>query len=702
VAARNPEHDLGRRTFLAVTGGGAAGLAVAAWLPRRAEGGGQAPFAPSAVVAVAASGAVTVTAAKSEMGQGIRTSIPMLVAEELEVDWKDVRVEPAVADPRYGNMGTGGSRTIRQGYLPLRQAGAAAREMLVAAAAARWKVAPGDCRAERGHVLGPRGKRVTFGSLVADAAKLPVPQQPRLKEAKDFRIVGTRVVRLDVPDKVTGKAVFGMDVRLGGMQYAVVARPPAFGGKARGFDPGKALALPGVRKVAPVPSGIAVIADSTWAALRGREALSVEWDGGPDAALDSAAVSRALEAAAAGPADPAEQRGDAAAALSAAAKRLEARYRVPYLAHATMEPMNATVHARADGAEAWLPTQSPQWAQEKMAEALGIPKEKVVVHTTLLGGGFGRRSSTDFAVEAALVSRAAGGPVQVLWTREDDMRHDFYRPASLHVLEGGLDASGALVAWRHRIAAQSIVQQLFGAQRGNRPDVAQEATDLGWDVPHWLVETALVKLGVPVGWWRSVYATQNGFAQECFVDELSAASGQDPVSFRRRFLPAGSRLRRVLDLAAEEAGWGRPLPAGRARGVACLASFGSFVAQVAEIRVEGGKLARVERVVCAVDCGQVVNPDTVEAQVEGSIAYGLSAALRGEITIEKGGAREGNFDAYAPIRMSEMPAVETHLVPSGEPPGGIGEPATPTIAPAVVNALAAATGNRVRTLPIGA
>jgi len=701
VAARNADLDLSRRTFLALAGGGAAGLAVAAWLPRRAGAAGSPPpFAPSAVVAIAPDGTITVTAAKSEMGQGIRTSIPMLVAEELEADWKAIRVAPAVADPRYGSMGTGGSRTIRQGFLPLRQAGAAAREMLVAAAAARWKVSPGDCRAERGQVLGPGGRRAPYGRLVEEAAKLPVPQQPRLKEAKQFRIVGTRVARLDVPDKVTGKAVFGTDVRVPGMQFAVVARPPAFGGKARSFDPGKALALPGVRKVVPVPTGIAVIADSTWAALRGREALAVEWDGGPDAALDSAAVSQALEVAAAGPAEPAEKRGDAAAALAAASKRVEARYRVPYLAHATMEPMNATAHARADGAEAWLPTQSPQWAQEKIAEALGLPKEQVRVHTTLLGGGFGRRSATDFAVEAALVSRAAGTPVQVLWSREDDMRHDFYRPASLHVLEGGLDEAGALVAWRHRIAAQSIAAQLFGAQRGNRPDVAQEATDLGWDVPHWLVETALVKLGVPVGWWRSVYATQNGFAQECFVDELAAASDQDPVAFRRRFLPA--RLRRALDLAAEKAGWGKPLPAGRARGVACLASFGSYVAQVAEIRVEGGKLAKVERVVCAVDCGQVVNPDTVEAQVEGSIAYGLSAALRGEITIEKGGAREGNFDAYAPIRTGEMPAVETHLVPSSEPPGGVGEPATPPIAPAVVNALAAATGRRVRTLPIGA
>jgi isoquinoline 1-oxidoreductase beta subunit len=398
----------------------------------------------------------------------------------------------------------------------------------------------------------------------------------------------------------------------------------------------------------------------------------------------------------------ARKEGEGAKALERAARRLEAVYQVPYLAHATMEPMNCTADVRGGTAEIWAPTQAPQWAQQEIAKAIGVEPEKVAVHTTLLGGGFGRRSRFDFAVEAALVSKAAGAPVQVLWTREDDMRFDFYRPASLHRLAAGLDGKGRLLAWTHRVVAQSISQQLFGqAMRAGRerPDVVEGAWDLPYAVPAIEVDWALADVGVPVGWWRSVYSTQTAFANECFLDEIAAAAGKDPLALRRELLPKGSRLGQALDLAAGRAGWGKPLPKGRARGLACHSSFGSHVAEVAEVSVEGGGV-RVHRVVCAIDCGRFVNPDTVEAQVEGAMVYGLSAALRGEITIERGMAKQGNFDEYEPLRMNEMPAVEVHIVPSSADPGGVGEPGTPPIAPAVANAVFAATGKRVRRLPL--
>jgi isoquinoline 1-oxidoreductase beta subunit len=449
-----------------------------------------------------------------------------------------------------------------------------------------------------------------------------------------------------------------------------------------------------------VPSGVAVVAESTWAAMQGREALSVTFDDGPNAALDQAAIVRLLADPEA-KAEPVRSEGDLEKALAGAARTVEAVYELPFLAHATMEPMNCTAEVRPDGAEIWAPTQAPTWHRGAVAEALGIPVEKVKVHTTFLGGGFGRRAMADFAVEAALVSRAAGAPVQVVWTREDDMRHDFYRPAGRNELRGGLDAEGRLVAWHHRVRTPSIGKQIFGKVNsfGDHPDVVEGALAFPYRAGAVLVDCVVPEIGVRVGWWRSVYSSQNAFAEECFLDELAAAAGKDPLAFRLELLPAGNRLRGALALAAGKAGWGTPLPAGRGRGIACHTSFGSHVAEVAEVSVEGHDV-RVHRVVCAVDCGLTVNPDTVGAQIEGAVVYGLSAALRGEIAIEKGAVKQGNFDDYEPLRMNEMPAVEVHVVPSAEPPGGIGEPGLPPIAPAVANAVFAATGRRVRGLPL--
>ena len=689
-----------RRDFVKLSAG--AGLWVA-------FGGGKALAAPAAEAGLSPSvwlhvgtdGVVTVYLAKSEMGQGSYTGMAVLVAEELEADWKRVRVVQADADARFGTMSTGGSSSVRRSYEPLRKAGAAAREMLVAAAAKRWAVAVSTCTAAEGAVHhAASGRRLGYGALAAAAAHEPVPADPALKAASAFRLIGRRVPRLDTPDKVRGRARFGIDVRVPGLLHAVVARPPVNGGAVKGYDRAAALRVPGVRLVAEVPSGVAVVAETTWAALRGREALAATYEPGPNGSLDSAALSRLLAEATLDP-EPPRREGDVEQALAGAARRVEAIYELPLLAHATMEPMNCTADVRGGMAEVWAPTQAPTWARSAVAEALGLPEEKVTLHVTFLGGGFGRRSMRDFPAEAALVSRAAGAPVQVTWTREDDIRHDFYRPAGRNELRGGLDGAGRLVAWHHLVRTPSIGQQLFGAARRSRghPDVVEGAADVPYTAGAVRVDCAIPEVGVKLGWWRSVYSSQNAFAEESFVDELAAAAGQDPVAFRLAHLPPGNRLRGALQLAAERAGWGRAVPAGRARGVACHSSFGSHVAEVAEVSLDGKRI-RVHRVVCAVDCGVAVNPDSVEAQIEGAVVYGLSAALRGEITLAGGAVVQGNFDDYEPLRMSEMPEVAVHLVQSAEAPGGIGEPGLPPIAPAVANALFTLTGERLRRLPL--
>ena len=701
---------LSRREFIKVASTAGAALVIGISLPATRRGRvlastpGEA-FVPNAWLRIDKSGIVTVTVGKSEMGQGVLTSLPMIVAEELEADWSMVRYEHADADPKYGDMGTGGSTSVRGSWQHLRKAGAAAREMLVAAAAKHWGVKKSACKAVEGKVIHtPTGRTLTYGDLVEKAAQLELPADVELKNPKSFRIIGKSVPRLDTPSKVDGSALFGLDVKVPGMLYAVVARCPVFGGTVARFDAGKAQSVPGVRHVVQVETGVAVVADSTWAALQGKEALDVTWNEGSNATLNTPGIRAMLEEAANKPGAVAERTGNAEEALKKAHRTLDAVYEVPFLAHATMEPMNCTAHVRQDRCEIWAPTQAAQWAQGEAARITGLAERDVVVHVTLLGGGFGRRSMPDFASEAVRVSKAVNAPVKLTWTREDDMQHDWYRPVSLHRLRGGLDARGRLTALWHSIVAPSISEQLEpgSVKEGLDRSAVEGAVESPYRIPNFLVDYVMANTAVPIGWWRSVYPTQNVFALECFIDELAQAAKKDPVTFRRALLSKSPRMLKVLDTVVSRFGWKKALSQGHYRGIACAppSFFGSYVAQAAEVSVETGGKVRVHRVVCAVDCGQVVNPDTIEAQMEGSITYGLTAALYGAITLERGRVVQGNFDDYPLLTIDEMPKVEVHSVRSSGTIGGIGEPGTPPIAPAVANAVSAAVGRRVRQLPI--
>jgi len=664
------------------------------------------PFEPNAWIRIAPDGQVTVMVGSSEMGQGVMTSIPMLVAEELDADWARVRAQFAPADKAYTNpilhrQATGGSSAIRGFWRPVREAGAAAREMLVAAAAKRWAVLPGDCHTEAGEVVHTAaGRRLGYGALASDAAAQPVPTAVFLKEPDQFRLLGTSQARLDIPAKVDGSAVFGQDIEIAGMKIATVLRCPVFGGRLKSFDDTKARAVKGVRQVLAISGGVAVVADHFWAAHQGRQALSVVWDEGEHAALDDAAIRQQFRQAVSGGAD-AHRQGDVDSVLASAPKKVEAVYEVPYLAHACMEPMNCTAHVRADGCDVWVGTQAQTNTQDTAMRITGLPEEKVKVHTTYLGGGFGRRSEQDFITDAVEISKAVDAPVKVMWTREDDTRHDFYRPATYNELAAAIGDDGVPVAWRHRISGPSILARVFpGAVKGGIDRTSVEgAANLPYAIPNLHVTYAMVDPGVPVGFWRSVGSSQNAFITECFLDEVAAAAGKDPFELRRALLTDHPRHKGVLELAAEKANWGAPLPPGRHRGIAVAEAFGGFVAQVAEVSLEGTTV-RVHRVVCAVDVGQTVNPNTIVAQMESAIVYGLTAALMGEITIGRGRVQQGNFNDYGLLRMDQMPEVAVHIVPSREDPGGVGEPGTPPIAPAVVNAVFAATGRPVRRLPI--
>ncbi len=692
---------LDRRTFLKTAAAGGA-LLLGIHLPGcREERGASASlpgsvqpvgftstFAPNAWLQVNDDGTVVVQVAASEMGQGVMTAIPMLVAEELEADWQRVRVEfaPAraeYANPLMGNQATGGSTAIRGFFQPLREAGAMAREMLVAAAAARWGVAPGSCRADRGEIIHlPSGRRLGFGELASEAARQPLPEQVRLKESGTFRLLGTPVPRMDTPAKVNGSAVFGQDVRVPGMLFASIERCPWFRGKAVRVEVGEALRLPGVVDVQIIDAGVAVLAESTWAAFKGRSALQVQWSPSKLQGLDSGAIRARLQKALDRP-KPRRNEGNVDKAFRAADRTIEAEFALPYQAHACMEPMNCTAQVGSGECTVWAPTQAPGRTQQTAARITGLPPDRVRVVTTFLGGGFGRRSEQDFVEEAVELARRTGRPVQVAWSREDDIRHDFYRPASHSRLRAALDAQGRPIAW-HQITAG--------------PGLAQGGIDIPYAIPNLRLEQAVVEPGVPVGFWRAVGASNNAFPVECFMDELAAAAGRDPFEFRRDLL-ADARPRAVLELAAQKAGWGRHLPPGQGRGIALYRSFGSFVAQVAEVSVEGERV-RVRRIVCAVDCGVVVNPNTVEAQMESGIVYGLTAALESAITVRDGAVAQSNFHDFPLLRFDAMPQVEVHIVPSGEAPGGIGEPGTPPAAAAVANAIFAATGQRIRALPI--
>ena len=680
--------NLSRRGFL----GAAAGLWIGAALPvRRAQAAAGNKL--NAFVHVGTDDVVTLFIHKAEMGQGTVTSLAQLLAEELECDWKKVRTEFAPVSREYGGMqGVFGSASIRTSYDSLRRAGAAAREMLVEAAARQWGVEKGSLRAENSTVFNPAGgQRLSYGALAEAASGMQPPASPALKDAAQYRLVGMPVKRLDTAAKTDGSTVFGIDVRLPGMRYAVVARCPVFGGKVKRFDAAKAKAMPGVKQVLAISTGVAVVADNTWNALQGRRVLAIEWDEGKVAGVNTPGITRAFEAAMSETGAEARKVGDAAGALAGAAKKIEAVYQVPFLAHAPMEPLNATADVKPDHCAIYASTQGQSAAQQIAARVTGLKPEQIEVHTEYLGGGFGRRAANDYIGEAVELSKAIGAPVKLTWSREDDLQQDYYRPASYAKFAGAVDADG----WPHVLTSRIACPPFGGGTRTATEGVA----DLAYAIPHVLVDYHAVDPGIPVSYWRSVGYSQNTFFAESFLDELAHAGGKDPVEVRRRLLGNQPRLRAVLDLAAEKAGWGTPLPAGRGRGVSLANNIGSFTAQVAEVSVEKGRL-KVHRVVCAVDCGRVVNPAIIEQQMQSGIAFGLAAALKGGITIDKGRVQQSNFHQYDVLRIDEMPVVEVHVVATEHPAGGIGEASTPGIAPAVTNALFAATGKRVRQLPI--
>ena len=706
-----------RREFLKVSIGAGGGLLLGFRLGGTGEtlalqNGSAASFAPNAFVRIGTDERVTVIVNHSEMGQGVYTSLPMLLAEELDADWNKVGFESAPVDAKYnhpvfGMQMTGGSSSVWSGFEQFRQAGAAARAMLVAAAAQQWNVDPSKCRTDSGAVFDPSNRKLTYGQLAEAAAKLTPPAQVPLKDPKTFKLIGKPAKRLDTSDKVNGKAVFGIDVKMPRMLIAVVARAPIFGAKVRAFDDSRARSMAGVRRIVAVPSGVAVIADSFWQAKMARDAIHIDWDEGTMSSFNTNQMMQQFREQAKLTGKSVRRDGDADATLAKAAKKLEAVYEVPYLSHAMMEPLNCAVDLRPESCEIWTGTQFQTVDRANAAKTAGLPDEKVQIHTTFLGGGFGRRANpqSDFVVEAVHVAKAAGVPVKVIWTREDDMQGGWYRPAFLHAIAGAIDANGKAVAWRSRIVGQSIMAgtpfegmaDLKG--KGYDPSSVEGADDLPYEIPNLAVESHQMEVRVPVQWWRSVGHSHTAFATECFIDELAALAHQDPYRFRRDLLQKHPRHLGVLDLAAQKAGWAKPLPKGRARGIAVHASFESFSAQVAEVSVNDGKV-QVHRMVCAIDCGRYVNPGIIAAQTEGGAIFGTSAALFQELTFENGRLQQTNFHSFPMLRMNECPEIETHIVESSEKSGGIGEPGVPCAAPAIANAVFAATGKRIRRLPI--
>jgi isoquinoline 1-oxidoreductase subunit beta len=702
--------SIDRRAFLKTGLAGATGLIVGFYLPGRREvfADGTEPTVLNAFINVSPDDKITILISKSEMGQGVVTSLSMLAAEELECDWKQIRTEFAPAakvyfDPVFGMQGTGGSQSVHSAWVPMRTAGATAREMLIAAAAEKWAVDVSECHAENGAVIHTATKRrLTYGSLAEAAGKLTPPSTVKLKDPSQFKVVGRPIKRLDTPDKVCGKAMFGIDARRPGMLHAAVLRCPIFGGKVASFDASKAKALPGVKDVIQISTGIAVVADNTWTAFQGKKALVVTWDEGPNVGVTSESIFKTLEERAEKPGVVSRKEGDAASALTSAAQKVEAIYRAPYEAHATMEPMNCLADVQADRVDIWAPTQFQTPAQGIAAGIAGVKPEQSFVHTTYLGGGFGRRGWSDFVTDACEVSKAMKVPVQVTWTREDDMQHDYYRPASYIKMAAGLDAGGNPTAFTARVACDSIMNWFFPGSVKNGMDSSsvEGVSDIAYDIPNILVDYQLVSGPVPMGFWRSVGASQNGFFSESFIDELAAAAKKDPYEYRKALLRKKPRHLGVLNLAAEKAGWTKPLPKGMYRGIAVLEAFATYVAEVAEISIDKNNNIKVHRIVCALDCGRVVNPSIIEQQAMSAMVFGLTQTLKGEITIDKGRVVQANFDTYEPLRLNECPKMEVYIVPSTETPTGMGEPAVPPVAPAICNAIFVATGKRIRKLPV--
>lgn len=702
-----------RRRFLQATAAASAGAFVLAFrLPafsQEAQAAAESGvFKPNAWIRISPDNTVTLITARSEMGQGVMTALPMLIAEELEVDLARVRTEWAPVDPAYvnpllGMQATGGSTSVRGAWKPLREAGAAARMMLIAAAAKEWGVPERQCRARDAVVVhSASGRKLTYGQLAERAAQQSVPATVKLKKPSEFRVIGHPVARLDVPSKCNGTAGFGIDVRVPGMLTAVVARPPVFGGSVASYDANQAKAVHGVRHVVKIDSGIGVVGDGFWPVHQGRAALNIKWNPGSNGDVSSASLLQAWETAAKHEGAIARDQGDAAKTLSAHPHPIDSVYHVPYEAHATMEPMNCTAHVREDGCDIWVPTQAQGLVQKTAIKVTGLPAEKIRVYTTYLGGGFGRRFEQDFIVEALQLSRAVHAPVQVIWAREDDMTHDFYRPATYNHFRAVLDKGGKSLAWQHRIVGPSIMHRVMPdrVSNGIDPSSVEGAANLPYAIPNIHVDYVMDNAGAPVGFWRSVGNSQNIFITESFIDELAHAAHADPYRYRRDLLRNAPRHRAVLDLAAKQAGWGKRLPPGRFHGIAVGESFKSYVAEVAEISIDKERNVRVHRVVCAIDCGSVVNPNTVAAQVESAVIFALTAALKSKITLDRGAVVQENFDTFPLLRFNEAPYVEVHIVKNEAEPGGVGEPGVPPLAPAVANAVFAATHKRIRTLPI--
>jgi len=705
---------MSRRVFLKTGVAAAGGLMLGFGFPALlGEAAAEAPdsFSPNAFIRIGTDGSVTLTMPYVEMGQGAYTSISMLIAEELEVGMSQVRLEHAPPNEKlYGNpvlggiQATGNSNAIRAAWGPLRQAGATARVMLIAAAAQRWRVEPSSCHAERGKVVhSASARRIKYGDLAGAAARLPIPEKVALKRPEEFKLIGTPAKRLDAPSKVNGTAVYGIDVRPLGVKIATLAQSPVFGGRLKSVDDTAAKAIKGVRQIVQLDDAVAVVADHMGAAKKGLAALSIEWDNGPNATLSTDDIARDLEKGTLHPGAVAQNVGDVVKAMAAAVSKVDSIYRVPFLAHATMEPMNCTVEVRKDSCEVWVGNQAIARAQATAAKTTGLPLDKVVVHNHLIGGGFGRRLEIDGITRAVQIAMHVEGPVKVVWTREEDIQHDMYRPYFFDRISAGLDRAGMPVAWTHRFAGSSILARWLppAFNNGLDGDTTDGAIHRLYDLPNVRVEYLRMEPpGIPTAFWRSVGPSHNVFVVESFMDELAAIAKKDPVDYRRVLLEKAPRAKAVLELVAEKANWGQPLPQGSGRGVSTQFVFGTYMAHVAEVEVskEGG--VRVRRVVCALDCGSIVNPDTVRAQVQGAVIFGISAALYGEITLKDGRVEQTNFNTYQVLRMNEAPTIEVHLIQNTEPPGGMGEPGTSAIVPAVTNAIFAATGKRLRKLPV--
>jgi isoquinoline 1-oxidoreductase subunit beta len=706
-----------RRDFLnaAATAGGGLVLALAfpragsartlpAAVPGAVDGAALPGSQVNAWLKIARDNSITIIVDRSEMGQGVYTALPMLLAEELEIDFNVIRIVAAPVGDAYVSPGNGGqitgtSNSVQESWDKLRSAGATARTLLISAAAQRWRVDPAQCRVKNGTVVSPAGKVLTYGELADSAAKLAQPKDVKLKPKASFQIIGKSRPRIDTPGKVDGSAEFGLDVKLPGMLYAALAQCPVLGGKVKALDSNRADGMPGVRKVLVTSSGVVVVAEHFWQALKARDALTITWDSGANARLDSAGIRSLLQkTAAAGAGLAARTDGDAASALKSAKQNLTAAYYLPLLAHATMEPMNCTADVKAGGCDLYVGTQVQQVAQTTAAAAAGLKPAEVRVFTTLIGGGFGRRLDIDFIPAAVEASKAMGVPVKVIWTREDDMTHDTYRPPAYEEVSGGLDAAGKLTAWKLHITSPSITARMFPPVKGVDDSVIEAAVNNLYDVPNLSVSYSRQEIGIDVGYMRSVSHAPNCFVIESFMDELAALAGKNPYNFRLQHLAKKPRQRHVLQLAADRAGWGKA-PAGRHQGIALMEGYTTHLAQVAEISVAGGEL-KVHKITCVVDCGQMVNPRIVESQIESGIVFGLTAALWGEVTIVGGRVQQTNFNNYRLLRNNELPELDVLLVDSDETPGGIGEAGVPLVAPALCNAIFSATGMRLRELPI--